>query len=142
MQSDKKSENTAEAVKLIAYMLDNSLSVPVIFDSNYVKDNEDDKICLIILHGDNPVDKESVQTLTLDYGDPSKFTYVVTAHLHSRKIEPKNDGLKYRKEQVQAFCPADNYSKTVSTGSLPGFKIISALDNGLPLVLDIPLQYD
>lgn len=140
--SSKNEENTAEGAKLIAYMLRNSLNVPVIFDSNYVKDNDDSNICLLILHGDNPVDKESVQTLSWDYGDPSKFNYVVTAHLHSRKTEPKNDGLRYRKEQIQAFCPADNYGKTVSTGSLPGFKVIYASKDGLPIVLDIPLHYD
>ena len=123
-------------------MLDHSIDVPVVFSSNYVVDDEDPNMCMIYLHGDNPIDKESVQTLSWNFGNPDKFNYVLTAHAHSRKVEPKNDGLKYRKEQLPAFCPGDNYAKTLSPGTMPGIKIIICGEEKAPVSMDISLKYD
>jgi len=142
LQSDKSYENTAEGAKLIAYMLDYSLEgIQVVFSSSYIADDDDPGLCMIYLHGDNPIDKESVQTLSWNFGNPDKFNYVFTGHMHSRKMEPKNDGLKYRKEQLPAFCPSDNYAKTLTAGSMPGFKIVT-ISNGVPVSVDIALKYD
>ena len=141
LANDRNVENTAEGAKLISYMLKSSLSVPVNFSANYVVDDVDDNICLTIMHGDYPLDKESVQTIAWDLGNPAKFNYVMTAHTHGRKQEPKNDGLRYRKETMPAFCPGDDYAKTLSTGTLPGCKIVIADDMGLPVTMDIPLNY-
>jgi len=143
LESNKSYENTAEGAKLIAYMLKRSLqTIPVVFSSSHVVDDDDPNMCMIYLHGDNPIDKESVQTLSWNFGNPDKFNYVLTAHMHSRKVEPKNDGLKYRKEQVMAFCPSDNYAKTLTAGSMPGFKMIACRDNKAPISFDISLSYD
>ena len=143
LQSDKSYENTAEGAKLIAYMLEHSLGgIKVVFSSSYIVDDDDPNMCLIYLHGDNPIDKESVQTLSWNFGNPDKFNYVFTAHMHSRKMEPKNDGLKYRKEQLPAFCPSDDYAKTLTAGSMPGFKILTCGDNKAPITFDVSLKYD
>jgi len=143
MQSSKNQENTAEGAKLIAYMLRKSLrSIPVEFSSSYVVDDDDPNMCMIYLHGDNPLDKESVQTLSWNFGNPDKFNYVITAHMHSRKMEPKNDGLRYRKEQIEAFCPSDDYAKTLTAGSMPGFKLITCGNDKAPVTVDISLSYD
>ena len=143
LQSAKDQENTGEGAKLIAFMLDETLvSTPVNFDSYRIIDDEDPNMTVITLHGDKPVDKEPGQSIAWTFGNPSKFNYILTAHMHSRKQNPKDDGLTFRKEALPAFCPLDTYGKTVAHGSLPGFKLISAGKNKLPLVVDIPLHYD
>ena len=143
ISSNRSEENTGEGAKLIAFMLQETLEdIPVNFDSFRIVDNEDPKMTVILLHGDKPVDKEPGQSIAWTYGNPDKFNYIMTAHMHSRKQMPKDDGLTFRKEALPAFCPSDNYAKTVAHGSLPGFKLVSAGSNKLPLVMDIPLHYD
>jgi hypothetical protein len=142
MQSSWHEDKTAEGAKLIAFMLDNSMDVPVIFDPNRVVDNEDPNMTVILLHGDKKVDNLPAKSIAWEYGDSNKFNYILTAHKHSRNQNPNDDGLNFRKEALPAFCPADNYGKTVAHPSLPGFKIISTWDNKLPTAVDIPLHYE
>ncbi len=150
MASNKAEENTAEAEKLIAFMIKESIEVQYLerdlisinFDSYRIVDDEDPNMTVILLHGDKPIDKASGQSIAWEYGNPSKFNYIAVAHMHSRKQDPKDDGLKFRKEQLPAFCPADTYGKTVAHESMPGYKIIKASSNKVPLVIDIPLYYD
>jgi len=144
MQSAKDQENTAEAEKLIAFMLDESLdNVNIIFDPYRIVDNEDPNMTIIVLHGDKPIDRASGQSIAWEYGDSSKFNFIGVAHMHSRKQNPKDDGLRFRKESFPAFCPADTYSKTVAHSSMPGYKIITTTnEDKLPIITDIPLYYD
>ena len=143
LQSAKDQENTGEGAKLLAFMLDQSLvDIPVNFDSFRIVDDEDPDMTVILLHGDKPVDKESGQSIAWAYGNSNKFNYIATAHMHSRKQNPKDDGLRFRKEALPAFCPLDDYSKTVAHGSMPGIKLVSTDDDGLPITLDIPLHYE
>jgi len=142
MSSSRSEENTGEAAKLIAFMLDEILEVPVVFDSYRVVDNDDPKMTMILLHGDKPIDKDSAQNIAWEYGDSSKFNYIAIGHMHSRKIEPKNDGLRARKVSLPAFSPADTYGKTVAHPAMPGYQLVQIGDNGLPIVFDIPLNYD
>ena len=150
MASNRSEENTAEAEKLIAFMLKESIGVryserelvSINFDSYRIVDDEDPNMTVILLHGDKPIDKASGQSIAWEYGNSSKFNYIAVAHMHSRKQDPKDDGLKFRKEQLPAFCPADTYGKTVAHESLPGYKIVKASSNKIPLTLDIPLYYD
>ena len=150
LASNAAEENTAEAEKLIAYMLRKSIGVrynerdlvSINFDSYRIVDDEDPNITIILLHGDKPIDKASGQSIAWEYGNSSKFNYIAVAHMHSRKQNPKDDGLRFRKEQLPAFCPADTYAKTVAHESLPGYKIVKASSNKVPIVLDIPLYYE
>jgi len=144
MAADKKMENDAEAGKLLAYFLNISLvGIPVIFNSSMIIDNDDPNLVMINLHGVNPIDKESGQRIAWEFGDKSKFTYINTAHLHRRKVDPKDDNLKFRKVQLQAFCPIDKYGKTVAHPSLAGVVLIESTTlNKLPIVTDYPLHYD
>lgn len=143
LSSNSAEENTGEGAKLIAFMIKESLGdIPVNFDSYRIVDDVDPKMTIILLHGDKPIDKSSGESIAWTYGNSSKFNYIMTAHMHSRKQNPKDDGLNFRKEALTSFCPMDTYSKTVAHGSLPGVKLISINKDNLPLVLDIPLHYD
>lgn len=146
LQSNKAQENTGEGAKLVSFMLAESLkheNVRVTFDPNKIVNNDDPRLVMIVLHGDKPIDKAPGQEIAWNLGNPNKFNYIVAAHTHSRKQEPKNDGLTFRKETLSAFCPADDYAKTVAHGSLPGVKVVAGIyDSGLPLVNDIPLYYE
>lgn len=142
LSADKKTENTAEGAKLVAYLLRMALDVDVNFNSNMVIDDIDPNMCVILSHGDNPVDKEPADSIALEYGNPNKFTYYVTAHTHGRKQEPKNDRKLFRKETLPAFCPGDAYAKRVALGTAPGIKIAGAQRIGAPITIDIPIFYD
>ena len=143
MESDKSVENDAEGEKLIMYLLNMALpDVKVIFDANVIVDHDDPNLLLVTLHGDNPVDKEPGQKIAWEYGDKSKFVFVLTAHMHSRKQDPKDDGTTFRKTQMTSFCPIDKYGKSVAHPSLPGIKMIAATSKGLPMVVDYPLFYE
>jgi hypothetical protein len=142
LESAKDQENTGEGAKLIAFMLQETLKhVPVTFNSYRIIDDTDPKLTIILLHGDKSIDKDSAQSIAWNYGNSSKFNYIMTAHMHSRKLNPKEDGLTYRKEALPAFCPIDTYGQTVANGSLPGVKIIHSSEDGLPIVLDLPIYY-
>ena len=141
--SNKAEEGTSEAEKLIAFMVAESIpGIPVTFDSYRIVDNTDPKLTVIMLHGDKPIDKASGQSIAWEYGDSSKFNYIAVAHMHSRRQNPTDDGLRFRKESFPAFCPSDTYSKTVAHGSMPGFKIVYVDQGKAPTVLDIPLTYN
>jgi hypothetical protein len=143
MSSDRNEENTGEAAKLLAYMLDHSLdSVNVRFDPGIIIDDSDPNMVIITMHGDYPVDKLSGQSIAWEYGNPAKFNYIATAHYHSRKQNPKEDGLRFRKCALPAFCPSDDYAKTVAHASMPGFQVITTTDDKLPIIIDYPLHYD
>jgi hypothetical protein len=143
MSSSHDEENTGEGAKLIAFMLKETLNtVNVNFNSYRTIDDTDPNITVILLHGDKPVDRESGQSIAWTHGNPKKFNYIMTAHMHSRKQNPKDDGLNFRKEALPAFCPMDTYSQTVAHGSLPGVKMLLTGENKLPITFDIPLRYD
>ena len=143
LQSSRDQENTGEGAKLIGFMLQESFkNIPVTFDSYRIVDDTDPHMTVILLHGDKPVDKSSGESIAWTHGNSSKFNYIATAHMHSRKQNPKDDGLKFRKEALPAFCPMDTYSKTVAHGSLPGIKLITTTEDKLPVIIDMPLHYD
>jgi len=145
LSSDKNEENTGEAERLVAFMLEETITNEYIkfsFHPGLIIDDLDPNLTIITMHGDYPVDKASGQSIAWEYGNNNKFNYIVTAHMHSRKQNPKEDGLKFRKVQMPAFCPSDDYAKTVAHPSLPGFQIVYADANGLPIVTDYPLYYE
>ena len=141
LQNDKKAEDTAEGAKIIAYMLNETLSIPVAFDPGMVISDVDPNLRVIIMHGDYPIDKADGQRVAWEYGDSNKFNYILTAHTHSRQQKPNDDGLKFRKETLPAFCPSDDYAKKVAHASAPGYKIALFTDGGLRTT-DIMLDYD
>ena len=142
MSSDKNEENTGEGAKLIAYMLKHTLpSIKVNFDPNIIISNYDPNLTIIAMHGDNPIDKASGQSIAWEHGSSDKFNYIVTGHMHSRKQNPKDDGLKFRKTALPAFCPIDSYGKTVTHPTKPGFQMVGMIDNRFT-VTDISLNYD
>jgi len=143
LASNKAEDSTAEGAKLIAYMLDETFTnITIEFDPYRIVDNTDPALTIITLHGDKPIDKASGQSIAWEYGDSSKFNYIAVAHMHSRRQNPTDDGLRFRKESFPAFCPSDTYSKTVAHGSMPGFKIVYVDQGKAPTILDIPLTYD
>ena len=142
LESDKSKESTAEGAKLIAFMLDEMFDIPVVFDPGILVNDLDPTVRVIILHGDYPVDKESGQSIAWEFGEADKFNYIATAHMHSRKQEPKNDGLKFRKEQLPAFCPADPYAKTVAHPSMPAVKFMYSKGDGTIVTYDYGLSYE
>jgi len=143
IQSSKNQEDTGEGAKLIAYMLEMTLpTINIKFDPGMIVDDEDPFLTIITMHGDYPADKLSGQSIAWEYGDSMKFNYIVTGHMHSRKQNPKEDGLRFRKIAMPAFCPSDNYAKTVAHASLPGIQIVEATHDGLPIVTDYPLYYE
>jgi DNA repair exonuclease SbcCD nuclease subunit len=141
LAADKSEENAGEGAKLIAFMLNEVLDVEIKFDPGMVINDADPTMRVIILHGDYPVDKETGQSVAWEHGDPAKFNYIATAHMHTRKQEAKNDGLKFRKEALPAFCPSDSYAKTVAHPSMPGYKIVSYTKRGF-VTIDRGLIYE
>jgi hypothetical protein len=143
LASNKAEENTGEGAKLVSYML--SVIYPDIemtFDPGMVVNSADENMNVIIMHGDYPIDKAPAQAVAWEYGSTDKFNYILTAHMHSRRMDPKNDGLKFRKEALPGFCPADDYSKTVAHPSMPGYKLAYFNDKTGLTTIDKSLIYD
>ncbi len=124
-------------------MLDQTLEeIDVIFDPGMIVDDSDPNMTVILLHGDLKVDNESGQNIAWNFGNSNKFNYIATAHKHSRNQNPKDDGLRFRKEALPAFCPSGDYAKTVAHASMPGIKVVTTTTDGLPITVDYPLHYD
>jgi UDP-2,3-diacylglucosamine pyrophosphatase LpxH len=143
LASNKAEENTGEGAKLISYML--SVIYPDIkmtFDPGMVVNSADKNMNVIIMHGDYPIDKAPAQAVAWEYGSTYKFNYILTAHMHSRKLDPKDDGLRFRKEALPGFCPADDYAKTVAHPSMPGYKLAYFNDKTGLTTIDKSLIYD
>jgi hypothetical protein len=97
-------------------------------------------LVFINLHGDQGLDKKDAEKIIWKYGDQKKFNMILEGHYHSRIIAKDQDGLNYRKMHCPAFCPADSYADRNGLDSTAGWLIIYE-EQGLPLVIDVPINY-
>lgn len=141
LSASRKDESSDEGEKLIFYMLDRVLNVPVVFDPDITKLKDNKYLNFILLHGDRTADKQSGESIAWKHGDPNKFNLILLGHTHSRHISKYDDSINYRKMVCPAFCPSDSYADSLGFQTLAGFVVITEVDEK-PHVVDIPLNYD
>jgi len=91
----------------------------------------------IAQHGHLPLSKLKMNDLIVDYGDNNKFNFIVSAHLHHRKIV--DDSKNGRMIVIPSLTPTNHYAADLGRHSLCGF--VRVQENcGMPITTDIPIK--
>lgn len=141
MHNDRNLEESNEGALLLFYMIDRGLEDVQVIHTNHRTLHKDGNLVFINLHGDQGLDKKVSEKIIWRYGDQSKFNFILEGHFHSRIIPKDEDGQNFRKMHCPSFCPTDGYAERLGLDSVPGWLMIIERD-GLPMVIDVPIQYN
>lgn len=141
MHNDRNLEESNEGSLLLFYMIDTALTNVKIVHTNHRTLHEDGNLVFINLHGDQGLDKKVSEKIIWRYGDQKKFNFILEGHFHSRIIPKDEDGANFRKMHCPSFCPTDGYAERLGLDSVPGWLMIIEKE-GLPMVIDVPIQYN
>lgn len=90
---------------------------------------------LIITHGHLPMCKKfNASKVIVDYGTQSKYTLILSAHLHTAMIP--QDTKSYRWVVIPPIFTGNTYSETEGYNSQAGITIIEERDNSFSLTLE------
>lgn len=124
---------------IIAYMLTNLYAkegIPVQYDENMVA-FEEEGFNIVGVHGDKGMHKRELAYLTLKFApNPKKFTFVLSAHLHSFFCQRNDDQEFARRITIPSIVTANGYSDVeVGRGAQSGFAVLYTNVVGKPTMV-------
>lgn len=135
--SSNKEDVTAEIASTIMYFFERIYGGEIDVRYKYdVLSVEIEGINYILTHGHLGLakNKNMAEKLIIDYGDSTKYTVILSGHLHNREI--RVDRAKYRWYVCPPIFTGNRYSKDEGWNGTPGVLLIRANDFGTVDVTD------
>lgn len=147
--SSNKEDVQGGISKILYYFIKKAIPDVLITWDSLIHSQENNGIVFNSIHGHFRISKNPPSDIILRYSvNKDVFNLILEGHWHSRrKKQPINnkavnwDSKTYRMYTVPSIFSGNFYSESEGYSSTPGFMIFWNNGEGLPITLDIPLNY-
>jgi predicted phosphodiesterase len=134
MSNDFKEDSNGAVCEMIMYILERSFGRVIdIKHDNYIVSEQIGGVNYIMTHGHNKSISKP-ETLIHDYGKQNVFNLILSAHLHTRKVNL--DTYRSRDMKIPSIYTGDDYASKLGFTSTAGCLFITECDN-LPQIEDL-----
>lgn len=132
--ASKKDDPRGQVAEIVFYMLGRLYGGEIeIRYEDLVMSQQIDGMQYVVTHGDRAAVRDGRQAV-IDYGDSKLFNVILTAHVHSRRVN--EDQKSYRWYAVPPVFTGNQYSEDNGWHARPGFQTFENDGQGRPIVTD------